>query len=134
MDSRYKVSLRWDSTPRPRPLGFRSDAPGWSSTAVDVYTRSDIEAHKREPHLWWLYISHPLSPSHNVILISAFCFHLSLHSPFFFKFVRKCDIYIYIYIYILYIYYIHIHTYIYIHIYILLYMIHHMHIWRFEDF
>ena len=51
-DSRYKVSLAWDSNPR--PSDFRSDAlptklagltQGWSST-VDVYMRSDIEAHK----------------------------------------------------------------------------------------
>ena len=50
--SRYKVSLMWNSNPR--PSDFHSDAlptelvsltQGRSST-VDVYTRSDIEAHK----------------------------------------------------------------------------------------
>ena len=54
-DSRYKVSFTWDLNPG--PLHFRSDAlptelasltQGRSST-VDVYTRSNIEAHKLVP-------------------------------------------------------------------------------------
>ena len=54
-DSRYKVSLTWDSDPR--PSDFCSDAlltdlasltQGRSST-VDVYRRSNIEAHKPVP-------------------------------------------------------------------------------------
>ena len=51
-DSRCKVSLTWDSNPRPSDFGsdalrteLASLTQGWSST-VDVYTRSDIEAHK----------------------------------------------------------------------------------------
>ena len=55
-DSRYKISLTWDSNPRP-PSDFRSDVPPtelasltqeWSST-VEIYTRSDIEAHRLVP-------------------------------------------------------------------------------------
>ena len=70
---------------------------GWSST-VDVYTRSDIEAHKLvlgcyqsgkfEPHLRLLYISHLLPPSHSFILILTFCLHQSLHLPFCLKLIR----------------------------------------------
>ena len=53
--SRYMVSLMWNS--KPRPLDFHFDAfptelvsltQGRSST-VDLYTRSDIEAHKLVP-------------------------------------------------------------------------------------
>ena len=54
-DSRYNVSLTWNSNPRPSdfhsdtlPTELASLTQGRSST-VDVYTRSDIEAHKLVP-------------------------------------------------------------------------------------
>ena len=54
-DSIYKVSLTWDSNPRPSdfysdalPTDLASLKQGCSST-VDVCTRSDMEAHKVVP-------------------------------------------------------------------------------------
>ena len=87
-NSRYKVSVMWDSNPR--PSDFRSDAlptelasltNGWCST-VDVYTRSNIEVQGciwllaarqvRPPPGVTLYLS-STSTLASVTLILTFC-------------------------------------------------------------